>query len=109
MKKQQEQVVGVDADSESRCSHYHIKTDVVALKFYCCNVYYACRKCHDELANHLAQVWPKTMFQFKAIMCGVCKQEMTIQTYLACEDKCVHCGAKFNPGCHDHHQLYFEV
>jgi uncharacterized CHY-type Zn-finger protein len=24
-------------------------------------------------------------------------------------DACPHCGAPFNPGCHDHRHLYFEA
>ena len=34
---------------------------------------------------------------------------MRIREYLACENTCPGCGARFNPGCRNHYSFYFEV
>jgi uncharacterized CHY-type Zn-finger protein len=33
---------------------------------------------------------------------------MSIAAYLACDDRCPTCAARFNPGCKPHRHLYFE-
>ena len=102
-------VRGVGLDPQTRCAHYHARLDIVALKLRCCDTYYACRECHDELAEHQAEVWPAEDWDEKAILCGACGSEMSIREYLGCGDACPVCAAPFNPGCRTHHHLYFEV
>jgi uncharacterized CHY-type Zn-finger protein len=102
-------VQGVDLDPQTRCGHYHSALDIVALKLRCCRTYYACRECHDELAAHLAEVWPISERDQTAILCGACGSEMSIRAYLDSNDRCPACAAPFNPGCRKHYHLYFEV
>jgi uncharacterized CHY-type Zn-finger protein len=73
----------------------------------CCGRYYACRECHDALEEHPAQVWPLDAFDQPAILCGVCGTELSIDSYLACDNRCPACSAAFNPGCAKHKHLYF--
>ena len=101
-------VHGVALDAETRCAHYHSRLDIIAVKMRCCGVYYACRECHDELADHAPEVWPKAEWDQKAVLCGACGSELDIHDYLACESRCPACAAPFNPGCKTHHHLYFE-
>jgi uncharacterized CHY-type Zn-finger protein len=42
------------------------------------------------------------------VLCGVCRTELTIDTYLAA-DVCPHCGSGFNERCRLHTHLYFET
>lgn len=102
------QVRGLMVDCETRCVHYGSDRDVVAIRFFCCGDWYACYSCHAALANHRAETWPRDRFNEKAVLCGVCRYEMTIHTYLQSGDKCVQCGAAFNPNCRLHHHLYFQ-
>jgi uncharacterized CHY-type Zn-finger protein len=101
-------VRGVALDAQTRCAHYHGSLDVIAIKMRCCGVYHACRECHDELAGHAPEVWPKAEWDQNAILCGACGLEMSVHDYLACENRCPACRAPFNPGCKTHHHLYFE-
>lgn len=100
-------VAGLDLDPQTRCRHWRSPLDIVAIRMKCCGVYYACRDCHDALTNHLAEVWPEDAWDTRAILCGVCRAELTIRQYLACDDLCPACGAAFNPGCRTHRHLYF--
>lgn len=93
-------------DDESRCIHYHSSLDIVAIKFYCCKEYYSCYYCHQEKENHPVKRWPQASFSEKAILCGKCKKELTIQQYLSVT-ACPCCKALFNPGCSIHYPLYF--
>ncbi|QFT88458.1 CHY zinc finger [Bacillus sp. THAF10] len=102
-------VFGSTIDHETRCTHYHSKKDIIAIKFYCCGEYYPCYQCHDEHADHLTTVWPKQEFHRKAILCGCCKTEMSIEEYKECDSVCPFCKEAFNPGCQLHAHLYFEV
>jgi uncharacterized CHY-type Zn-finger protein len=102
-------VRGVQADSETRCVHYHSLLDVIAIRMKCCGVYYACKDCHDALAGHSIEVWPAGALNEKAVLCGVCCTEMSIRQYLDCANICPACNAPFNPGCRHHHQFYFEM
>ena len=43
---------GLLVDDESRCQHYHTELDIVALKCFQCQKYYACYQCHDSLEDH---------------------------------------------------------
>ena len=102
-------VKGNTIDDQTRCSHYHSDLDVIAIKFKCCNTYYPCFSCHAETEWHAPELWKKEEFYNFAILCGVCKHEMTIQAYLDCNSICPNCKAAFNPKCSNHYQLYFEV
>lgn len=102
-------VHGVAVDPQTRCGHWNSPLDVVALKMRCCGEYYACRQCHDEVAGHAAEVWPKAEWDAPAVMCGVCGGELSVHAYRASGDQCPACGAHFNPGCRKHYHLYFEA
>jgi len=99
-------VLGKTVDGQTRCVHYSGPTDVVAIKFKCCGSYYPCFQCHRECADHHAQQWPCSEWSEKAILCGVCKTEHTIRTYLGVHS-CPQCNAAFNEGCRLHRHLYF--
>ena len=47
-------------------------------------------------------------FDDAAVLCGVCRTELSVASYLDRADTCPACGAAFNPGCRNHHHLYFE-
>ncbi|ASN04638.1 CHY zinc finger protein [Virgibacillus necropolis] len=95
-------------DNETRCKHYHTEKDRIAIKFYCCGEYYPCYKCHEEYGCGSLQVWPKSMFDQFAVLCGSCGTELTIQEYLECGSICPICHAKFNSECSLHYHLYFQ-
>ena len=82
--------------------------DVIAIKFKCCNKYYPCYQCHEEHETHPIKRWSEQEFDEKAIMCGVCKHEMSIQDYMMTE-LCPKCQAHFNSRCKFHYHLYFEL
>jgi uncharacterized CHY-type Zn-finger protein len=73
----------------------------------CCGVYYACKDCHELLAGHAIQVWPRSEWDVRAILCGTCGYELTIREYMDSGYLCPHCRAGFNPGCRHHYQFYF--
>ena len=100
-------VHGLDVDPSTRCAHWHSALDIIAIKMRCCGAYYACRECHDALADHPAQVWAADERDAPAVLCGACGHELTVSEYLACESRCPLCAAPFNPGCHKHRHLYF--
>ena len=103
------EVRGRDLDTSTRCAHYHSPLDIVAIKMRCCWIYYACKDCHIALAGHAIAVWPRTEFHQRAVLCGVCKRELTVQQYLRCGSRCPDCGAAFNPACANHYHVYFDV
>ncbi|MGO1545294.1 MAG: CHY zinc finger protein [Gulosibacter sp.] len=100
-------VLGPTVDDETRCIHYHGPTDLIAIKFKCCGEYYPCFKCHEETAGHAAQQWPATEATQAAILCGQCKRELPINTYMVL-GRCPDCDAQFNERCSLHYPLYFE-
>lgn len=103
-------IKGKTVDEAGRCEHWHSALDIIAIKFACCGEYYACYECHEEEAGHSAQRWPSSQFDTeKAILCGACRHEMTIQTYQASNSTCPNCGAAFNPRCSLHWPLYFQM
>ena len=102
-------VRGIDLDSETRCAHWRTPLDIIAIRMKCCGIYYACKDCHDALADHPPQVWPRNMWGERAVLCGACKTELRIREYLECGNVCPACGAHFNPGCRSHYHYYFEV
>ena len=101
-------VNGIDVDAQTRCVHYHLPVDIVAIRMKCCGEYYACKDCHDALAGHAIEVWPRGEWDRAAVLCGECGVEMTIRQYLECKNQCPGCGAIFNPKCSNHYHFYFE-
>ncbi|HSP23503.1 MAG TPA: CHY zinc finger protein [Planococcus sp. (in: firmicutes)] len=103
-----ENVLGLKVDEETRCAHWHSEIDRIAIKFYCCGLYYACFECHEEVGCGKAEVWPKEQFDEKAVLCGSCGYQLAIREYLDCASVCPSCSSRFNPGCSLHKHLYFE-
>lgn len=101
------EVRGVETDAATRCFHYRSERDIIAIKMACCGVYYACKECHEALAGHNIQVWPRSEWDVRAILCGACGHELTIGEYMDSGYVCPLCGAAFNPGCRNHYQFYF--
>ena len=101
-------VHGVDVDAETRCAHYHSALDIVGIRLRCCGEFYACKDCHDALAGHAIEQWPRDSFGTAAILCGSCGTELTIDAYLSSASSCPACGAAFNPRCSLHHHFYFQ-
>lgn len=95
-------------DEQTRCIHYRSPLDIVAIKFKCCDRYYACYFCHQDLESHPPARWTREEFDRPAILCGACRAELRIEQYLSCGFACPSCGAPFNPGCANHYHLYFE-
>ena len=111
MRGKQEGIIvhGHTLDDNTRCVHYHSALDIIAIKFKCCGEYYPCYQCHEEKADHPAVTWNKDEYETKAILCGVCKNELTIERYMQSGNQCICCNALFNPNCSRHYHLYFEV
>lgn len=101
-------ILGFPIDSESRCKHYHSEQDIVSIKFKCCNHYYPCYKCHEESIDHPIERWAKKEFDKKAILCGICQTELTINEYMD-HQTCTNCGTAFNPNCSLHYNIYFSM
>lgn len=102
-------VYGATVDNETRCTHYHTDLDIIAIKFKCCDKYYPCIHCHNEAETHPAEQWSADTFtSTKAVLCGVCRYEMTIQTYMQATH-CPQCQSQFNSRCRLHYPYYFEV
>ncbi len=102
-------VKGKLIDEHTRCTHHHSIFDIIAIRFKCCNEYYPCYECHEEEAGHYAVIWKKEERNTKAILCGQCKHELTINEYFNSANQCPHCRAAFNPRCSNHYHLYFEL
>lgn len=102
-------IKGKVIDDQTRCIHYHSPLDIIAIKFKCCNVYYSCYYCHKEEEDHTPGKWNKDEYITKAVLCGICKHEMTIQAYLDSNNECPFCNSKFNPKCADHYHFYFQI
>ena len=102
-------VKGKPIDDQTRCVHYHSALDIIALKFKCCGEYYPCYYCHEETAGHAPERWSLKEWDQRAVLCGVCKHELSVNEYLHCNYACPNCNAAFNPRCHGHNHLYFET
>lgn len=102
-------VFGQLVNTHTGCTHYHSPLDVIAIKMKCCNQYYACYHCHEAAAAHPVERWTKDELDTPAILCGVCKQEWTINQYFNSHYQCPSCGAAFNPKCANHNHLYFDL
>ncbi len=97
---------GVRVDDRGRCVHYASHRDVVANHCATCGEFFACHRCHDEVADHpfgrMGTDAPES------VLCGACGHTMGYRDYsraLACPG----CGHPFNPGCSLHAPLYFDV
>ena len=101
-------VRGVDVDPETRCAHYDGDRDVIALRLGCCETFYACHACHEAVADHESQPWPRDRFAEPAVLCGVCERALSAREHLDSDHECSACGAAFNPGCRAHYDRYFE-
>ncbi|MGI4738372.1 MAG: CHY zinc finger protein [Janthinobacterium lividum] len=101
-------VHGTGVNARTQCAHWHSERDIIAIRFKCCDTYYACIDCHREAADHAPRVWPRAEFDAQAIYCGNCHHTLSIAVYLACGNTCPACEAAFNPGCARHYPLYFE-
>lgn len=99
-------VHGPVVDDQTRCVHYRTELDVIAIRFACCGRYYPCYSCHDETADHGSRPWPAGSGGERAVLCGVCRTELTIDGYRGAES-CPHCDAAFNPRCALHYPTYF--
>jgi uncharacterized CHY-type Zn-finger protein len=102
-------VRGVNLDSQTRCEHYHGPTDIIAIKMKCCGEYYACKDCHETLADHPIAVWPQNERDQEAVLCGACGTMLTIRDYMESDSRCPACQAQFNPGCRNHYHFYFQA
>jgi uncharacterized CHY-type Zn-finger protein len=101
-------VFGQTVDSQTRCVHWATVKDVIAIRFRCCDRYYPCFECHRQDADHPADRWPESEWGTPAILCGVCRSELTIDEYRSVSG-CPNCAAEFNENCALHAHLYFEV
>lgn len=102
-------ICGLLVDGQGRCVHYHSLLDVVAIQFKCCYQYYACHLCHAKSQSHDVMRWGMADLEQPAVLCGVCKNVLTIADYLGSEFACPWCGSAFNPGCATHYDLYFDL
>lgn len=108
MKSRTPEVYGVDVDAQTGCAHYYSQIDVIAIKMKCCGLYFACKDCHDALADHMIQTWPTSERDRPAVLCGVCRHELSISDYLSGGQQCPQCRSLFNPNCRNHYHFYFE-
>lgn len=99
-------VFGKTVDEHTRCVHYSTELDIIAIRFACCDRYFPCHLCHFECAEHSAQQWPREQWNQKAILCGHCWTELTIEAYMGVS-ACPDCAAPFNPRCAAHADFYF--
>ncbi len=102
-------VKGQVIDDNTRCKHYHSELDIIAIKFKCCNTYYACIDCHNENESHEVKLWQKNERATSAILCGHCKVELSIADYFEANNECPVCKSLFNPRCSNHYHFYFEL
>lgn len=102
------EVYGKAIDRQTRCVHWHSELDIIAIKFKCCDKYYPCHSCHKECADHKSEQWAKKHWDTKAVLCGQCGHELTVNEYMNCANVCPKCEENFNPGCRKHYDLYFE-
>ena len=99
---------GVNIGPETRCVHYDRPTDVIALRFGCCEEFFSCAECHDAVAGHEPKPWPRDRFDEPAVLCGACGAMLSVEEYLDAAFACPACDAAFNPGCAAHYDRYFE-
>ena len=100
-------VYGQIIDHQTRCKHYHSSLDIIAIKFKCCDHYYPCFECHQEIAGHEPERWGADERNTKAVLCGACGHDLTIAEYFSSGNECPQCHSLFNPNCEKHYHLYF--
>ena len=98
-------IYGALTDQAGRCRHYHSQLDIVALKCAACQKYYACYRCHDEVADHHFVASSKS--EPYPVLCGNCFRLLSKKQYLL--GYCPYCQTAFNPNCRFHHQIYFKA
>lgn len=103
------EVFGATVDEQTRCVHWRSELDIIAIQFACCRHFYPCVECHDADVDHECEAWPRSARHEPAVLCGVCRRRLSIDSYLAAGDTCPQCGAGFNPGCRLHHDRYFTL
>ena len=99
-------VFGKTVDDQTRCEHYSTELDIIAIRFACCDRYYPCHLCHSECTAHRAQQRPREQWHRKAILCGNCWIELTVEAYLGVS-ACPDCAAPFYPRCAAHADFHF--
>lgn len=94
-------------DQATRCVHYHLPLDIVALKIKCCGRYFPCHRCHGT--DHELVPWSQGDLDAGelVVLCGECRQEMTFEQYR--QNSCIRCHAPFNPKCAQHYHIYFTL
>ncbi|MDR0837726.1 MAG: hypothetical protein LBM94_05950 [Propionibacteriaceae bacterium] len=97
-------ILGVDVDAQGRCFHWHSDVDVIANYCCVCDAFWACSKCHEELADHDFGRTPEDD-PAPNVMCGACGARFSYVTYWA-SSECGTCGHAFNERCHLHKDLY---
>ena len=101
-------VDGVEISSHAQCKHYFSISDILAIQLPCCETYYSCIFCHDELAKHAAEKWSFDQQKSEAMYCGKCKSIFSIENYLANPTNCPNCKSAFNSNCKNHYEYYFD-
>ena len=102
-------VHGIGVNERTQCAHYRSDLDIVAIRFKCCDKFYACIHCHEEIAGHEPVRWGRDERETPAVLCGNCHGLLSVAEYLASGNTCPRCDAPFNPGCAKHHHVYFEL
>ena len=100
-------VNGVDVRAETQCADWNSDLDIIAIRFKCCGEWFSCFDCHKAEATHDASVWASDERDVKAVLCGKCGHQLTIEQYFNCGAVCPQCNGRFNPGCANHYHLYF--
>ncbi len=65
-------------DAKTRRVHDHSDLDIIAIRVFCCDTYYACKQCHAESADHSIRVWRVALWNQNAILCGNCRIALSI-------------------------------
>ncbi|KAF1933128.1 putative CHY zinc finger family protein [Didymella exigua CBS 183.55] len=102
-------VHGLSVTSLTQCAHWHSPLDIIAIKHFCCQKFYACISCHDAEETHESGVWPIDQRDEMSVLCGACKHVLSIGEYMNSESRCPKCAERFNPGCKNHWNLYFKL
>jgi uncharacterized CHY-type Zn-finger protein len=90
----------INLDSQARCIHYRTDADIIAIKMKCRGIYYACKDCHEALADHPIEVWLRNEWDQLAVFCGACSRELRISDYLQSVYTCPACQAEFTARPH---------
>ena len=95
-------------DHKGRCIHYNSDVDIVSYRFPNDPHYYPCFQCYEAIHGHFPRNKYNISSEEHAVLCGACKQTIAINEYVQV-NHCPHCHHQFNPGCHDHFHLYFNM